>query len=309
MSVVLDYPYENALCMFITKEVRPDFYNRITNQSGHPYYDFLTSGFTKDDINTSLNLAILFEKIHIHPIDLPIYSEKDLISTSEHHDNDLAKIVRYANQLDSQDSYYQKQLNPFKKPRAKEIITGRINWHLLDSQIYNAPIIASNNLMNLYNYKFSRAVSPQTNYTIEEIKQVYETLDNVTGISFKIDNIDALREIRNDNDVSKFRKQLFEYIALLRSNPEKLADIKADMEVTKQRIEQIERFEKFTSWSTYISASASILAALLSGSSMLPEGSLAPVSGILTAMGLSNRFSKKIKNWKYSWMLFKRRFV
>ena len=302
MSIVLDYPYENALCLFITREINPEFYKRITSQTNHPYYDFLTSGITKEDINASLNLAILYTKIHVHPIDLPIYEMSDIVTTSEYRDGDLSKLVRRANQLDTSDPAYQKQLNRFKRKRAREIITKRINWHLLDSQIYNAPIAASNTLMGLYKYKLSRAAHLEKPVPLKEITQVYETLDSITGLSFKINDLETLREIRNDTDVRKFRSQILKYVDLLRSSPEKLPEIRLEMEETKRRIEQIERFEKFTSWSTYVSIPISVIGALLAGYSLAPIGALA------TAIGASGRLARKIKTWKYSWMLFKRRF-
>jgi len=302
MSIVLDYPYENALCLFITREINPEFYKRITSQRGHPYYDFLTSGITKKAINASLNLAILYDKIHVHPIDLPIYETSDIVAPSEYRDSDLSKLVYSANQLDALDPAYQKQLNLFKRQRAREIITKRINWHLLDSQIYNAPIAASNTLMGLYKYKLSRAAHPEKPLPLKEITKVYETLDSITGLSFKINDIETLREIRNDTDVRKFRNQILKYVALLKSNPEKLPDIRLEMEATKRRIEKVERFEKFTSWSTYVSVPVSVIGALLAGYS------LAPIGGLAAAIGVSGRLARKIKTWKYSWMLFKRKF-
>jgi len=304
LRVVLDYPYENALCLFITRETNQKFYESIMTKkvASHPYYDFLTSGITKEATKTSLNLAVLFETISVHPIDLPVYDVKDIVTPSKYHDAELSELVHHANGLDVLDPAYQEFLNRFKRPRAREIVTHRINWHLLDSQINDAPIAASNSLLDLYKYKLSRAAHPEQSLPVKEIMKVYETLDSVTGLSFKIDDLETLREIRKDPDVGRFRSQILRYTEILRSNPDKISEIKLEMEETKRRIEQIERFEKYTSWSTYISISVSVVGVLLAGYS------LSPIGAVATSIGVSGRLARKIKTWKYSWMLLKRKF-
>src|SRR5262245_1789462 len=112
-NLVVDYPYEDALCMFRTKTENPEFYERIVGRkTGHPYYRFITSGLSDDAFRTALDLAVIFKTVHVHPIDLPVYETKEILSVTPRN-NRLSSFMSEANSNDRSDKTFQALLGNF----------------------------------------------------------------------------------------------------------------------------------------------------------------------------------------------------
>jgi len=295
--IVLDYPYENAICLFLTQHLDPDFYKRIETVSGG-YYGFLASKVPKSATKIALDLAILYDTIHVHPIDLPIYEGQDIVKPSRYRDSTNLEIFNVAQETDLMDEGYKRLVQQFRT-RYKSLIAQRVNWHLLDSYNYDAPIFSSPKLSKLYNHKFGRACFQQKEGTVENYLEVYRTMESVVGISFKIETLDQLNTIRKDPDIVNFRRKLFEFKEALKEDPDKVQIIRREIEEAIDQIKEIERFNKATSLMSCVTLPLS-LALLFLG----PLPTAATLVKIVPSIGSTSiNIWNRLRKRKYSWVL------
>lgn len=297
LHVVLDYPYENALCLFLTKHLNPDFYTRVKNAK-HPYYDFLLSRIPKGALETALDLAVIFDQIHVHPIDLPIYQNQDVVQPSSYRNQTARDIFDGSQKTDLADQKYQSLISHFRT-RHRQIVAQRVNWHLLDSHFYDAPIFTSPKLRELYNYKFSRACLP-SDTEAESYLKAFNAIESILGVSFRIEDLDQLIAIRNDKDIGRFRRKLHEFSSALRQDPTRIEDLRTEIKTAINKLREIESFNRATKIISCVSLPISI-AALCFGQ-VPPAIAIAKLSPSIASASLN--VWNKLRKRKYSWVLF-----
>jgi hypothetical protein len=298
LHLVLDYPYENALCLFLTKHLNPDFYERIVDTK-HGYYRFLTSRIPSAALTTALDLAIIYDKIHVHPIDLPIYKGQDIVQPSSYRGEAAREVFETAKQNDHKDQEYQSMVLGFKT-RHRNIITDRINWHLADSYNFDAPIFTAPRLEELYNYKFSRACFPYETSEVGNVLRGYCTIESVLGVSFKIQDLDQLNSIRKDKDITRFRQKVFEFSCRLKSDPTNIEELQSEIRIAIDKLKEIERFNKVTKIIGYVTPPISLASLFLGPLPLsIAVAKLAPIVATTSVDALNRR-----RRRKYSWLLF-----
>jgi hypothetical protein len=262
-NLVMGYPFEDVLCLFELQEVKPTAFEQ-TRKYGGSYYRYIWRAWNETPLQTALDLAVLFDKIHVHPIDLPIYDLKSFIEPSKHRDSGVSALVGMARAADERDETYQSLLAGFGDE--KGFVDQRVVWHLADSHRLNAPIAVSDSLMDLYAYRLSTGFT-SLNKPVEVARRAIildKAVDDELGVSFKIGTWDDLLTLRRDGDIGAYRKRIAELLEV-DPVPSALAQIRADVKDAMVKVEEIRAFRKRGRLQTFLSPLAKLADILAHG--------------------------------------------
>lgn len=300
-DLVMGYPYEDSICLFYTRETSPDWFN-LTKESNNSYYKYIHSAFNPYNLQRALDYAVLFETLHVHPIDLPIYGEnspRDVIRVSDHSNKgSLLELIQKARTRDTRDQTLSRMLNRFK--RDSNLVEQRLNWHILDSLKFGAPIALSENLVPVYNYKFniSKLKEQDVGKSSEKAREIDNTIEEELGASFKIKTWDDLLTLRKDSDIVNYRKKISEYLKI--PNQDHLQEqIRLDVRDALSAVIEVEGFRKKERIQTYVSPALTLSDIFLQGM---------PIASIIgDVISIKRSLQMKSLEERYQWLLFRMR--
>lgn len=291
--VVLGYPYEDALGLFYTQSAERSTFEQY-RRSHNSYYAEMFSAYNEPIITKALTLAVLFKRVHVHPIDLPIYNETqvfDLKSDKWQNDSD---IIHTANAIDAADAQYGRLDKKFSvASRARQ----RVNWHLLKAMRFNAPIVTSGPLQKYYDYKLRRAMVSADLLLGSDLNldRIEKTVDSELGFSIFVESWDDLIALRSDRDIDRYREKLGSYLSAIRKGAD-LSQIRADVHNAALAVRDLPQFKPRKHWEIALTPAA-IIADVILG---VPAGSAAKA----IKDGLARWRERRIEE-QYRWLLFR----
>lgn len=300
-DIILDYPYEDALCLFYVKETSPEWY-KLATKSPSSHYQYISSSNRPEFLETAKNYAILFDNVRVHPIDLPIYLDNkptEIIRVSDQGDrSSLSDLIKNSKVRDNADETLKSLFKSFGNNSS--VVEQRFYWHLLDSIKFQAPIAVSGSLLPLYNHKLISSISgkPSDMASSRKILQMDLAVEDELGVSFKINNWSDLLAIRNDPDIKRYREKLSYFLAHI-GEPDLHEKLKAEVREALLAVREIEKFKKTERLQTYMSPGLSVLDVF--------AGGLPLFSGLSDLVSISRALKIKNLEDKHRWLFFKMR--